>query len=210
MWRTATKPTYDEPRSFRGWLLTQTYRIDGVGKIARRVAEDSCLGQRLSPEAVRHHTLTFHSAAPEVLDAFNQAIEEWQEGKGKVAAAETDYSPPRANLRIPVSPARWSGHAHTWTQRGRLWVRVRGLSIQSGDLLRRSVPISRRAGRALRRTPPVLANLLWTSRERRTRARTRQLGDIGNYHRHARATGPKGGNGASSASDRWYERVAEN
>jgi hypothetical protein len=211
MWRTATKPTYDKPRSFRGWLLTQTYRIDGVGKIARRVAEDSCLGQRLSPEAVRHHTLTFHSAAPDVLDAFNQAIEEWQQGKGEVAAAQTDYLLPRPSSRIPVRRASWSGHAHTWTQRGRSWVRVRGESIQFGDILRRSMPISRRAGRALRRTPPVLANLIWTNRQRRTSARNRQIGDIGNHHyRHARATGPKRSNEASSASDRWYERVAEN
>ena len=208
--RTATKPTYDKPHSFRGWLLTQTYRIDGVGKTARRVAEDSCLGQRLSPEAVRHHTQTFHSAAPDVLDAFNQAIEEWQQGNGKVAGSQTDYLLPRPNSRIPVSPARWSGHAHTWTQRGRSWVRVRSQSIQFGDILRRSKPISRRAGRALRRTPPVLANLLWTNRERRTRARNRQIGDIGNHYRHARATGPKGGNEASSANDRWYERVTEN
>lgn len=210
MWRTATKPTYDKPRSFRGWLLTQTYRIDGVGQIARRVAEDSCLGQRLSPEAVRHHTLTFHSAAPDVLDAFNQAIEEWQQGKGRVAPSQTDHLLPQPNSRISVRPARSSGHANTWTQRGRSWVRVHGQSIQYGDILRRSIPISRRAGRALQRTPPALANLLWTNRERRTRGRNRQIGDIGNHYRHARATGLKGGNEASSASDRWYERVVEN
>jgi hypothetical protein len=208
MWRTATKPKYDEPRSFRGWLLTQTYRIDDVGKIARRVAEDSCLGQRLSAESVRHHTLTFHSAAPSVLDGFNQAIEEWQQAKDSVAGSQTDYLLPRPNSRIPVSPARWSGHAHTWAQRGRSWVRDRGPSIHFRTLLRRSVPMSRRAGSALQRTPPVLANVIWTIRERRTRARDRQIGDIGNRYPHARATGPKGGIGASSASDRWYERVA--
>ena len=74
MWSTAAKPIYVEPRTFRGWLLTQTYRIDGVGEIARRVADDWCLGQRVGAESVRHHTLTFHSAAPAVIDAFNQAI----------------------------------------------------------------------------------------------------------------------------------------
>ena len=117
--RTATKRRYDEPRSFRGWLLTQTYRIDDVGKIARRVAEDSCLGQRLSAESVRHHTLTFHSAAPSVLDGFNQAIEEWQQGKGNVANPRTDHFLPRPSSRNLVSPAGWSEHAHTWAQRGR-------------------------------------------------------------------------------------------
>ena len=208
MWSTAAKPIYVEPGTFRGWLLTQTYRIDGVGEIARRVADDWCLGQRVGAESVRHHTLTFHSAAPAVIDAFNQAIEEWQQGKGKVAGSQTDRLRLRPNSRNPVSLASWSGHAHNWAQRGRSWVHVCGQSLHFGDILRRSMPISRRAGRALRRTPPVVANLLWTNRERRTRVRNRRVGNMGNGYRNARTTGPKRGNGTSSASDRWYERVS--
>lgn len=210
MWRTATKPTYDEADNFRGWLLTQTYRIDGVGELSRRVAEDSCLGQRVSAESVRHHTFAFHSAVPAVVDAFNQAIQEWQRGRRNVAGgSQTDRLLPRPKSRNLVGPARWSGRAHTWVQRGRSWLQVRGQSDQFGDILRRSMPMSRRAGRALRRTPPVLANLVWTNRrERRIRSRTHRSGHIDDRYRHARATGPKGGNGASTAGDRWYERVA--
>jgi hypothetical protein len=218
MWRTATKPTYDDPRgSFRGWLLTQTYRIDGVGKIARRVADDSCLGQRLSAESVRQHTLTCHSAAPAVIEGFNQAIEEWQQGKASVPGSQPDSVIRRPSSRIPVSAASWSGHTHSWAERGRSLVGVLGQC--SEDILRRSVSISRRASRAgvVRRTPALLADLLWTNRERRTRARDRRS-EIGNSNRHARTTrpttrptrapGPKGGNEPTSASDRWYERVA--
>jgi hypothetical protein len=208
MWRTATKPINDETSTFRGWLLTQTYRIDGVGQLARRVAEDSCLGRRVSAESVRHHTFAFHSAAPPVSDAFTQAIKEWQRGNANVGASQTDrlVLPPKS--LNPVSPAGWSGHVHTWAERGRSLVNVLSQSLHFGDIVRRSVPISRRAGRALRRTPPVLANLLWTNREPRTRSRTRRTGDIGNRYRHVRSTGTKRGNGASSAGDRWYERAA--
>jgi len=209
MWSTATKPTYDDPRgSFRGWLLTQTFRIDGVGKIARRVAEDSCLGQRLSAESVRQHTLTCHSATPAVIEGFNQAIEEWQQGKANVAGLPTDYVVRRPSSRNPVSPARWSGHAHTWAGRGRSWVSVLG---QSGEhILRRSMSITQRAGRSsvVRRTPSLLANLLSTNRERQTRVKDRRIGEVERRYRHPRATGPKAGNEPSSASDRWYERVA--
>jgi hypothetical protein len=216
MWRTATKPTDDDPRgSFRGWLLAQTYRIDGVGKIARRVAEDSCLGQRLSAEAVRQHTLTCHSAAPAVIEGFNQAIEEWQQGKANVAGSQTESVIRRSSSRIPMSPASWSGHAHTWAERGRSWVGAFGQC--SEDILRRSVSMSRRVRRSgvVRRTPPLLANLLSTNRDRRTHARDRRIGEIGSRTRRparatgpTRAPGPKGGNEPSSASDRWYERVA--
>jgi hypothetical protein len=207
MWRTATKPIHDEPRTFRVWLLTQKHRSDGVGELARRIAEDSCLGRKVSAESVRHHTLAFHSTAPVVTDAFNQAIKEWRQGQGNVAGSQTDRLLPRPDSRSPVSPVRWSGLAHTWAQRSRSWMHVRGQSIQMEDILRRSRQISRSAGRALRQTPPVLANLLRTNRESQNRPRTRRIGDSGNRYRHARARGPKRGNRASSASDRWYERA---
>jgi hypothetical protein len=204
MWRTATKPIHDEPRTYRGWLLTQRDRRDGVGELARRIAEDSCLGRQVSAESVRHHTLAFHSSAPGVTDAFNQSIKEWRQGRSNDAGSQTDRLLARPDSRNPKSPARWSGLAHAWAQRSGSWMHARGQSIQMEDILRRSRRISRSTGRALRRTPPVLANLLWINRERRTRPRTRRVGDTGNRYRHARA---RGGNGASSAGDRWYERA---
>ena len=209
MWRTATKQIYDKPReTFRGWLLTQTYRIDGVGKIARGVAEDSCLGQRLSAESVRQHTLTCHSAAPAVIDAFNQAIAEWQQAKGD-AALPTPQRIASDRVPSPLSLASWSGHAHTWAHRGRSWVSVRDQAGQFGDILRRAMPASRSAGRAVvRRTSLLLSNFVETNRERRTRARDRRIPDSGSRNRQPRATGPKGGSDASSAGDRWYERVS--
>ena len=211
MWRTATKPSHEKPTdSFRGWLLTQTYRIDDVGKVARRVSDDLCLGQRISAESVRQHTLTCHSATPAVLDGFNRAIEEWQQIKGNVAVSQADYSLQRPTARIPVSLSRWAGHAHTWAERGRTWVSLRANSSQFGDMVRRSMAVSRRAGRGgtVRRTPPRLANLLSTSRDRRPGAGDRRIREIDSRVRHARDTGPKGSNEASSANDRWYERVA--
>ncbi len=107
MWRTATNPMYEEPRgSFRRWLLTQTYRTDGVGRIAQVVAEDSCLGRRLSAESVRQHTLTCHSSTPAVIDAFNRAIEEWQQGKDNVATSPTRKRIATYRVRNPLSRAR--------------------------------------------------------------------------------------------------------
>jgi hypothetical protein len=208
MWRTATKQIYDKPReTFRGWLLTQTYRIDGVGKIARGVAQDSCLGQRLSAESVRQHTLTCHSAAPAVIDAFNQAIAEWQQAKGHATLPTQKRITPDRVLN-PPSLASWSGH-HTSAHRGRTWVSVRDQASQFGDILRRAMPKSRSAGRAVvRRTSLLLSNLVETNRERRTRTRDRRIPEVVSRNRHPRATGPKGGSEPSSAGDRWYERVA--
>src|SRR6516162_731482 len=151
MWRIATKPINDESKSsFRGWLLTQTYRIDDVGKVARRVAEDSCLGQRVTAESVRQHTLTCHSATPSVIDGFTRAAEEWQQAKDKAAGLQARTSLPHPSARIPASSAWSSAYAVTWNQLGRSWASVRGHLSQFGGILLPSLPTSRKSGRAVR------------------------------------------------------------
>ena len=210
MWRIATKPINDESKSsFRGWLLTQTYRIDDVGKVARRVAEDSCLGQRVSAESVRQHTLTCHSATPSVIDGFNRATEEWQQAKDKAAGLQTRTPLPHSNTRNRESSAWSSAYAVTWNQVGRSWASVRGHLSQFGGILQPSLLTSRKAGRAgvARRTPALLTNLLSASRQPRTPASNRRSNEIRSRNPRARATRPSGGNEPSSARDRWYERV---
>ena len=208
MWRIATKPINDESKSsFRGWLLTQTYRIDDVGKVARRVAEDSCLGQRVSAESVRQHTLTCHSATPSVIDGFNRATEEWQQAKDKAAGLQARTSLPHPSARIPASSAWSSAYAVTWNQLGRSWASVRGHLSQFGGILLPSLPTSRKAGRAVRRTPALLTNLLSANRQPRTPASNRRSNEIPSRNPRARAARPSGGNEPSSARDRWYERV---
>jgi hypothetical protein len=174
------------------------------------------LGQRLSAESVRQHTLTCHSASTAVIDAFNQAIAEWQQSKTDVTSSHADsYSfPPRPSSRNRVSPDGWSGNAETLAERGRSWTSVvLDQSSQFGDILRRSVSTSRRAARAgAQRTSALLANLQETSRARRPPARERRISETrGSRHSQTRATGTnkganKGANEPASASDRWYER----
>ena len=69
----------EEPSgSFRWWLLQQDHRGDRVGRLAKALRQDRCLGQRRAPAEILAHLMEEHSPDPASATAMKRAVREWE------------------------------------------------------------------------------------------------------------------------------------